>query len=46
MILTPLQKVTKNEGDLGKFIDAKCFELLPKVQKIALSGHTDRRRST
>ena len=40
MILTPLQKLTKNVGDLGKFIVAKCFELLPKVQKIAQSGHT------
>ena len=34
MILTPLEKLTKNVGDLGKFIVAKCFELLPKVQKI------------
>ena len=42
MILTSLQKLTKNVGDLGKFIVAKCFELLPKVQKIAQSGHTDR----
>ena len=40
MILTPLQKLTKNVRDLGKFIVAKCFELLPKVQKIAQSGHT------
>ena len=40
MIWTPLQKLTKNVGDLGKFIVAKCFELLPKVQKIAQSGHT------
>ena len=40
MILTSLQKLTKNVGDLGKFIVAKCFELLPKVQKIAQSGHT------
>ena len=30
-----------NVGDLGKFIVAKCFELLPKVQKITQSGHTD-----
>ena len=42
MILTPLQKFTKNEEDLGKFIVAKCFELLPKVQKIVQSGHTAR----
>ena len=40
MILTPLQKLTENVGDLGKFIVAKCFELLPKVQKITQSGHT------
>ena len=40
MILTPLQKLPKNVGDLGKFIVAKCFEWLPKVQKIAQSGHT------
>ena len=40
MILTPLQKLTKNVGDLGKFIVAKSFELLPKMQKIAQSGHT------
>ena len=40
MILTPLQKLPKNEGNLGKLIVAKCFELLPKVQKIAQSGHT------
>ena len=40
MILTPLQILPKNVGDLGKFIVAKCFEWLPKVQKIAQSGHT------
>ena len=40
MILTLLQKLTKNVGDLGKFFVAKFFELLPKVQKIAQSGHT------
>ena len=39
-ILTPLQKLTKNVGDLGKIIVVKCFEWLPKVQKIAQSGHT------
>ena len=27
-------------GDLGKFIAAKGFIKLPKVQKIARSGHT------
>ena len=30
-----------NVGDLGKLIAAKCFKKLPKVQKIAKSGHTD-----
>ena len=28
-------------GDLGKLIVAKGFKKLPKVQKIAGSGHTD-----
>ena len=40
-IITPLQKLTKNVGDLDKLFVAKCFEWLPKVQKIAQSGHTD-----
>ena len=40
MILVPLQKLLKSVGDLGKFIDAKGFKKLPKVQKIAKSGHT------
>ena len=31
-----------NVGDLGKIIVAKGFEKLPKVQKIAKFGHTDR----
>ena len=31
-ILTPLQKLPKNVGDLGKIIVAKGFEKLPKVQ--------------
>ena len=31
-ILTPLQKLTKNKGDLGKLIVAKRFKKLPKVQ--------------
>ena len=30
--LTPLQKLSKNVGDLGKLIVAKGFEKLPKVQ--------------
>ena len=40
-ILTPLQKLPKNVGDLGKLIVAKGFEKFPKVQWIAQSGHTD-----
>ena len=39
-ILTPLQKLPKNVRDLGKLIAAKDFKKLPKVQKIARSGHT------
>ena len=31
-ILTPLQKLPKNMGDLGKTIAATGFEKLPKVQ--------------
>ena len=31
-ILTPLQKLPKNLGDLGKLIVANGFEKLPKVQ--------------
>ena len=31
-ILTPLHKLPKNIGDLGKLIVAKGFEKLPKVQ--------------
>ena len=38
--MTHLQKFPKNVGDLGKLIFAKCFKKLPKVQKIAQSGHT------
>ena len=30
--LTPLQKLPKNVGDLGKLIVTKGFEKLPKVQ--------------
>ena len=41
IILTPLQKLPKNVRDLGKLITAKGFKKLPKVQKIAESGHTD-----
>ena len=31
-ILTPLQKLPKNVGDLGKLIVAKGFKKFPKVQ--------------
>ena len=40
MILTPLQKLPNNVGNLGKIIVATGFEWLPKVQKIAQLGHT------
>ena len=40
MFLTPLQKLSKNVEDLGKLIVAKGLKKLPKVQKIAKSGHT------
>ena len=39
-ILTTLQKLPKNMGDLGKLIVAKGLKKLAKVQKIAQSGHT------
>ena len=39
MILTHLQKLPKNVGDLGKLIIARGFKKLPKVQNIAQSGH-------
>ena len=39
-ILTPLQKLPKNVGELGKLFVAKGFEKLHKVQEIAQSGHT------
>jgi len=42
-ILTPWQKLPKNVWDLSKLIAAKGFKKLPKVQKIATSGHTDHR---
>ena len=32
MMLTPLQKLSKNVGYLGKLIVAKGFEWMPKVQ--------------
>ena len=40
-ILTPLQKLPTDVDDLGKTIVANGFEKLPKVQKIAQSGHTN-----
>ena len=39
--LTPLQKLPKNVEDLGKLIVATGPKKLPKVQKIAQSGHSD-----
>ena len=41
MILTPSQKLLKNVEDLGKLIVANGLKKLPKVKKIAQSGHTD-----
>ena len=41
MILTLLQKLPNNVANLGKIIVATVFEWLPKVQKIAQSGHTE-----
>ena len=40
MILTPLKQLPKNGEDWDKLIVAKGFKKLPKVQKIAQSGHT------
>ena len=40
MILTPLQKLPNKAGNLGKISVAAGFEWLPKVRKIAQSGHT------
>ena len=40
MTLTHLQKLPKNVRDLYKLIVSKGFKKLPKVQKIAQSGHT------
>ena len=39
-ILTSLQNLPRNVGDLGKLIVTKGYKKLPKVQKIAKSGHT------
>ena len=33
MVLTPLQKLPNNAGNLGKIIVATSFEWLPRVQK-------------
>ena len=41
MTLAPLQKLLNNVGNEGKIIVATGFEKLPKVLKIAKSGHTD-----
>ena len=43
-ILTNVQKLPKNVGDLGKLSVAKGFKKLPKMQKIAQSGHTGTHR--
>ena len=40
MILTPLQKLPKNVEDVGKIIVSKGLKKVPKVKKIAQSGHT------
>ena len=40
MILTPLHKLPKNVEDFGKLIVAQGLKKLPKVLKIAQSGHT------
>ena len=45
MILAHLQKLPKSVEDLGKLIVAKGFKKLPKVHKIANSGHTAREPS-
>ena len=45
MILAPFQKLPKNVENLGKLIVAKGFKKLPKVQKIAKSGHTGQEQS-
>ena len=41
IIFANLQKLLNNVGNLGKIIVATGFELLPKVKKIAQSGHND-----
>ena len=46
MMLTPLQKLPRNVGDLGKIIVATGFEWLPKVKKIAQSGYTQKSNKT
>ena len=40
-ILTPLEKLPKNVGNLDKIIVATGIEKLPKVQYSAQSGHTE-----
>ena len=40
MTLTHLQKLPKTVRDLDKLIVSKGLKKLPKVQKIAQSGHT------
>ena len=45
IILTPLQKMPNNVGNLGKIFVSTGFEWLSKLQKIAQSGHTGWRSS-
>ena len=41
MILTPLQKLSNNLGNLGKIIVATSFEWLPKVKNRPIWSHWD-----
>ena len=42
MILTPLQKLPKNVGDLGKIIVAKGFKKLPNLVTLDLAHCSSR----
>ena len=44
--MTTLQKLPKNVGYLDNLIVAKGIKNLPKVQKIAQSGHTAKAHHT
>ena len=39
MILSPLQKLTNNVGDLGKIIDATALNACPKSKKSPIWSH-------